>query len=92
MPYEYLDFRRYSRVDTAAWIQPRGYRRSSRRLPVAGTIELPGHQIGVPSEDGFRFDDRRDGFKRLSPELFTDRGEFSPFFIFRPDTTEEFRP
>ena len=60
----------------------RRYRRSSRRLPVAGTIELPRHQVSMPSENGGGLDDCRDGLKRLSSELLAYCGEFTPLFVF----------
>ena len=46
----------------------RRYRRSSRRPPIARTIELSGDKIGVPSKNGSGFDDSRDGFKSFSPD------------------------
>ena len=69
-----------------------GYGWSPGIVPIAGAIKLPGYQFGMPSEDGFRFHNRHNGFKPLSPELFTDRGEFPAFFIFQLDSARQFRP
>ena len=54
---------------------------------MAGSIELAGHQFGMPTKDCIRFDDRRNGLQRLSSELLTDCGKLSPFFVLESKLT-----
>jgi hypothetical protein len=45
----------------------------------------------MPTENGIRFDDCRNGLERLSSELFANCGKLPPFFIFESKLTSYFR-
>ena len=45
----------------------------------------------MPTENGIRLDDCRNGFQRLSSEMFTDCGKLPPLFVFESKVTFDFR-